>query len=182
MEVPTEPVYAGFWPRLGAMLIDIFIGLPLALLSMWAEHEYRLFDVYRLVPLIILSAIYSIYLVARFHGTPGKLVLGLRITKLDGHPVPGRAAIIRHIPELVLWSLVTIALCVPLLVMSEAQYSALVANFHDRTECLRANAPAWHGPVNVIYMVWVWGELVVLQTNRKRRALHDFLAGTVGLA
>ena len=46
-EVLTEPVYAGFWPRLGAMLIDIFIGLPLALLSMWAEHEYRLFDVYR---------------------------------------------------------------------------------------------------------------------------------------
>jgi len=31
----------------------------------------------------------------------------------------------------------------------------------------------------VLYAVWVYGELIVLLTNKKRRALHDFLAGTV---
>ena len=27
--------------------------------------------------------------------------------------------------------------------------------------------------------VWLWSELVVLLLNKKRRALHDFIAGTV---
>ena len=26
--VPTEPTYAGFWPRLGALLIDSLVWLP----------------------------------------------------------------------------------------------------------------------------------------------------------
>ena len=175
-EVPNEPVYAGFWPRLGAMLIDLLVWLPVAPLSIWCEHRYRLFDVYRAFPLIVLSALYSIYLVARFGGTPGKLLLGLRITELDGRPVTVRAAIIRHLPELILSTLITIALFMPLLSVSDDQYAAIAANLRDRTQYLRANAPTWYRPVDVIFSIWVWGELLVLLTNRKRRALHDFLA------
>jgi len=177
--VPPEPVYAGFWPRLGAMLIDLVVWLPVAPLSIWCEHRYRLFDVYRALPLIVFSGVYSMYLVARFGGTPGKLLLGLRITMLDGRPITAAAAIIRHLPDFTLSALVTVALFMPLLAMSDAQYLALSAKLHDRTLYLRANAPAWYRPVNIIYMLWAWGELVVLLTNRKRRALHDFIAGTV---
>ncbi|WP_255590049.1 hypothetical protein [Marinicella meishanensis] len=28
-------------------------------------------------------------------------------------------------------------------------------------------------------MVWYWSELLVMLTNERRRALHDFIAGTV---
>ena len=72
-----------------------------------------------------------------------------------------------------------VALCVPLLAMSDAQYAEVASTVGDRTRYLRANAPAWYRPVDVAGAVWVWGELIVLLTNRKRRALHDFLAGTV---
>ena len=27
--------------------------------------------------------------------------------------------------------------------------------------------------------LWTWSELIVMLTNRQRRALHDFIAGTV---
>src|SRR5262249_19187078 len=119
----------------------------------------------------------SMYLVARFGGTPGKLLVGLRITELDGRPVTTRAAIIRHLPDLILYALITIAFCIPLLALSDDQYVAVAADLRERTRYLRANAPSWYRPVDIIYTVW--GELLVLLTNRKRRALHDFLAGTV---
>jgi uncharacterized RDD family membrane protein YckC len=177
--VPNEPVYAGFWPRLGAMLIDFLVWLPVVPLSMWAERQYRLFQVYSAVPLLVLSALYSMYLVARFGGTPGKLLLRLRITELDGRPVTARAAIVRHLPELTLSTLSTAALCMPLLAMSDAQYAEVASTIYDRTLYLRAHAPTWYRPVDVAGAIWMWGELLVLLTNHKRRALHDFLAGTV---
>jgi uncharacterized RDD family membrane protein YckC len=31
----------------------------------------------------------------------------------------------------------------------------------------------------VVLQVWIWIELIVMLTNRRRRALHDFIAGTV---
>jgi hypothetical protein len=27
--------------------------------------------------------------------------------------------------------------------------------------------------------LWVWGEMIVLLTNKRKRAIHDFIAGTV---
>jgi len=37
----------------------------------------------------------------------------------------------------------------------------------------------WFPPLEIIYYVWICGEFLVMMTNRKRRALHDFIAGTV---
>jgi uncharacterized RDD family membrane protein YckC len=39
--------------------------------------------------------------------------------------------------------------------------------------------PAWFTPVNVLMNIWIWSEFLVMMTNKRRRALHDFMAGTV---
>lgn len=39
--------------------------------------------------------------------------------------------------------------------------------------------PAWVTCVEYATVVWLLSELVVLLFNEKRRALHDFIAGTV---
>ena len=31
----------------------------------------------------------------------------------------------------------------------------------------------------MLLQIWIWSELIVMLTNRRRRALHDFIAGTV---
>ena len=64
--------YAGFWPRLAALLLDLLIVLPLSALSFWGGERYRLFELYYLVPSILFGLFWGVYLVRRFGGTPGK--------------------------------------------------------------------------------------------------------------
>ncbi len=169
--------YAGFWPRLGALLLDLLITLPLSVLVFWGSERYRLFDLYYLIPGTLFGLFYGVYLVQRFGGTPGKLVVGVRIRKVGGEPVGYREAFLRYLPEFILGLLMSIALLKSVLQMSDAEYHAL--SFMDRAKRMVELTPSWYKPLQIAQNVWVWGELIVLLTNRKRRALHDFIAGTV---
>lgn len=169
--------YAGFWPRLGALLLDALIFLPLTALVFWGYAQYRLFHLYYLVPGTIFGLFYSVYLVRRFGGTPGKLIVGVRIRKVNGDPVGYREAVLRYFPEVVLGLLMSVALLISVLHMSDAEYHAL--SFLDRFTRMAKIAPSWYKPLEIVNNIWVWGEFIVLLTNRKRRALHDFIAGTV---
>ena len=77
-------IYAGFWRRFGAFWLDFFVFLPIAGLLLWGSQRYRLFNLYFLLPNGIIGLFYSVYLVRRYGGTPGKLLAGLRIRRLDG--------------------------------------------------------------------------------------------------
>ncbi|HTH48253.1 MAG TPA: RDD family protein [Candidatus Limnocylindria bacterium] len=169
--------YAGFWPRLGSFFLDLIIALPLAKLYSWGNGHYRLFMVYYLIPSTLFWLFYNVYLVRRFGGTPGKLLMKLRILKADGAPIGYREAFLRYIPEGILYFLLTLALVIPLFHLSDAEYQALTAA--RRHNAVTAMAPFWYQPVSWMNMIWVWGEFVVLLTNPERRALHDFVAGTV---
>jgi len=63
------------------------------------------------------------------------------------------------------------------LAITDSEYLSL--SFLVRSERLNALAPAWYRPIYIALQIWIWGEFVVMMTNRKRRALHDFIAGTV---
>jgi uncharacterized RDD family membrane protein YckC len=169
--------YAGFWPRLGSILLDILINLPLLVLLFWAQGHYRLFRVYYLIPGILLGLFYWVYLVRRFGGTPGKLIVGIRIRRLDGEPVGYREAFLRHFPDLIFGLLISIAMIPPLFQITDAEYQSLSAKERAKREV--DLAPSWSKPLRWTANSWDWAELVVLLTNRKRRALHDFIAGTV---
>jgi uncharacterized RDD family membrane protein YckC len=175
---PNDPLeYAGFWPRLGALLLDLLIMLPLTALVLWCSERYRLFNLYYFVPSVLFGLFYGVYLVRRFGGTPGKLIVGVRIRKVNGEAVGYREAFLRELPELILTTLTSIALLIPVLHMSDTEYHAL--SFMERAKRTVELAPSWYKPLQIVQNVWVWGELIVLLTNRKRRALHDFIAGTV---
>jgi uncharacterized RDD family membrane protein YckC len=169
--------YAGFAPRLASLLLDFIIMLPLMALSFWGSSQFRLFDLYYFLPGILFGLFYSVYLVRRFGGTPGKLMVGIRIRKVDGEPVGYREAFLRYLPDFILCILMSIAFLLPIFHMSDSEYHSL--GFMERTKRMVELAPSWYKPLQWIQNAWVWGELLVLLTNRKRRAIHDFIAGTV---
>jgi uncharacterized RDD family membrane protein YckC len=169
--------YAGFWPRLGSLLVDAMLILPLSALVFWMGKPYRLFQVYYLIPRALFGLFYNVYLVRRYGGTPGKLTVGIRIRKLDGEPVGYREAFLRNLPDWILSLSMSIALVFPLFHMSDTEYRSL--SFMKLATRMNELAPPWYKPLQIAQNIWFWGELIVLLTNRKRRALHDFIAGTV---
>jgi uncharacterized RDD family membrane protein YckC len=170
-------VYVGFWRRLAAHLIEIAILTPYALFSSWYAYAWKEgFLIGQLVGFII-AVLFEIYLVKRFGGSPGKLIMKIRIAKVDGSPVGYKEASIRYSVLFIISVLSSAGLLISALNMPAAEYAALTRK--TRIQHLRELAPAWYQPVQIVGGIWVSSEFVVLLTNRKRRALHDFMAGTV---
>ncbi|MBC3930179.1 RDD family protein [Undibacterium curvum] len=169
--------YAGFWRRLGAYLVDLVCLLPLIGINYYLGSHFRLFYLYWFLPELIIGVWFSVYLVYKYGGTPGKLLLKTRIAMVDGSPVTAKAAIVRHSVLFIFSTLSSIAMVYACLQLSDAEYLSLT--YMQQAEKLEELAPSWYG-INIILMnIWVWGEFFTMLFNKKRRAAHDFLAGTV---
>jgi uncharacterized RDD family membrane protein YckC len=64
-----------------------------------------------------------------------------------------------------------------LLSVTDADYNLLV--FEERLGLLSQKTVSINEVLDWLYLIWTVSELVVLLMNEKRRALHDFIAGTV---
>jgi uncharacterized RDD family membrane protein YckC len=170
-------VYAGFWKRFCAGWVDAFAIMPLAFLFVWLES----FDKNLAIPVTILSttlfSMYHIYFNARFGGTLGKLAVGIRVTKPNGTRIGWPEAWKRSAVDLVFAILMLSVELWALIQVSSEQYSA--ATFTKRTQLLQSHYPSWFFIVMYFQQVWIWSEVVVLLFNKRKRALHDFIAGTV---
>jgi uncharacterized RDD family membrane protein YckC len=113
--------------------------------------------------------------VPRLGGTPGKWLAGLKICKPDGSNIGYREATLRFLPELLASSLLSIGVVFAALNMSDFEYSSLSG--FDRL--FRMPVPFWYQSLNIVGLVWFSSDLLVMINNKRRRALHDFIAGTV---
>jgi uncharacterized RDD family membrane protein YckC len=171
----AEP--GGLFARIGAHLLDTLIMLPVIAFTFWASSLSRSFFAWWVVPGFLISLFYSVYLVQRHGGTPGKRVMQLRIQMADGSPVSARAALVRTSVITALATLSSVAEAMAALSMDDASYLAM--GMWERLEGLGAAEPSWQLLVSVLMQVWIWGTLIIMLTNGRRRAPHDFLAGTV---
>ncbi|MHC4260497.1 MAG: RDD family protein [Planctomycetota bacterium] len=172
-----ERVYAGFWKRLCAGFADAFIVVPLVFLFVWLEGFDRTLAILITIPSSILFAMYSVYFNARFGGTPGKLAVGIRIAKPNGMRIGWPEAWKRSAVDLVFAFLVLVFQVWALLHVDPEHYSSL--GWIERTDLLHEHQPSWFNSVTILQQVWIWSEVVVLLFNKRKRAIHDFIAGTV---
>src|SRR5215467_14521109 len=160
-----QPRYAGFGRRVGAFGVDFLISSLLLLpIVIWGGSRFKYFPLYSLGPIAIWSLFYNVYLVRRFGGTPGKLAMQTEIRNLDGSAVGYRAALLRFLPEFLLWLPAAIALAMPVFEITDPGFQSL--GFRERNQLLRQLAPPWYGTVEALEQVWVWSEFIVMMTNR----------------
>lgn len=169
--------YAGFWRRFGAYWLDFVIFIPIFAISMWGNEQSRLFQLYWLIPGLIIGLWFHVYLVKRYGGTPGKLILKIKIIKTTGEDVGYKESILRYSVLFVISLVMSLALMLVALGMTDAEYFSM--GWQERTAYMRERASPWYSYASIAINVWVWSEFVVMLTNKKRRALHDFIAGTV---
>src|ERR1700722_5252663 len=94
--IASTLVYAGFWIRFVAVLIDgvilyvagMVVQLPLAGLLRSSQTDVMLLGagIAYLIEMVI-GATYEGFFVSRFAATPGKMALNLKVVRADGSPV-----------------------------------------------------------------------------------------------
>jgi uncharacterized RDD family membrane protein YckC len=159
------------------MWLDFLILLPLGALVMLGQEQSRLFHLYYFLPGLLFHLWFNIYLVKRYGGTPGKLLLNIKIVKVDGSDVGYEEAILRQLMMLILWVPFSLDPVLQSYVMTDAQYFSM--NWQARATYMDKHASAMAHILKFAINIWVWSEFIVMLTNQKRRAIHDFMAGTV---
>ncbi|WP_245837190.1 RDD family protein [Paraferrimonas sedimenticola] len=177
MVVMGEMRYAGFFPRVGAFLLDRVIFLPFILFAIWGNEQSRLFQLYWLVPGILVGLMYHVYLVQRFGATPGKLLLKIRIAQLDGSKVGLKQAFLRYSVTFALTLVASLSIVSVTLHMTDELYFSM--GWMERSLYITDHPDSWYYYANIGVSIWVTSEFIVMLTNKKRRALQDFIAGTV---
>lgn len=178
LEKDFQNVYAGFWSRFGAGFIDALVLLPLSYLFLWLEGFDRTLAIIITIPSAILFSMYNVYFNARFGGTIGKLVRGIRVTKPDGSSIGWSEAWKRSSVDLSYSGLILFLEVQALLLVDPVNYSA-ASSFVERVTLLQACYPSWYSKVYPIYQIWMWSEVFVVLFNKRKRAIHDFIGGTV---
>lgn len=173
----NESIYAGFWIRLAAMLLDFIILLPYTFIVLFVNDHGVHANYFTLTAGLLFQFWFNIFLVKEFGGTPGKLIAGIRILKLDGSDVTWREAILRHIPAFSLTVFYTLV-SVHALSIADQEYFESLHWMHKQPYVLGLT-PVLFTVYSWTSTIWFYSELVVLLFNERRRALHDFIAGTV---
>lgn len=169
--------YAGFWKRSASILIDIAIFLPFIFLRFWCDSKSKTMGLVAAVLYSVFLAVYNVWFVAKKGQTPGKMVVGIKIVKVDGTDVTWKEALIRHALSIIFGIFFVMALFYAAAQIPDTEYVSLT--WKARNQRIYELYPLWFGWVNTLSQAWTWSEIVVLLFNKKKRALHDFMAGTV---
>jgi uncharacterized RDD family membrane protein YckC len=123
------------------------------------------------------APIFVVWMLSKFHATPGKLIIGLTVKTTGKTNITMKNAVLRSIVDIGFSLLYGIAFFISLKTFSYSEFQNLpmlkgmtFSNNHF---------PIWHTYVAALSNLWFLSELVFLMFNKKRRAIHDFIAGTI---
>lgn len=157
--------YKTFFPRLVALLIDSFIMLPIAIFDDWFRRaEYPPLFFYIWIPLsAAVLPIYTILMNGKYGQTLGKMYMNVKILRAENEEnIAFKHAFLRELPQL-------------LFSISSVTLSIVYLGENPESESLRIP----YGIFGLFAFVWASADILTFFYNDKRRALHDFIAGTV---
>jgi uncharacterized RDD family membrane protein YckC len=172
-----ESPYAGFWLRAAAHFLDILIWLLYIFAEFYLERIDYFYVKFFLFFGIAFRFFWFVYLLKRFGGTPGKLICGIKVIRKDGTPVGWREAFLRSIVD---FPYAIYAVLVEIWLIHQMGYGVF-QNLPplEYGKFVHENKSSFDRIASFSYEIWFWGELVVLLFNERKRAIHDFIAGTV---
>jgi uncharacterized RDD family membrane protein YckC len=171
---PRVPVdYASFGQRFLALLIDgLALSFVVVVLVVLPSSE-TVTSVGLLLWVIGCSA-YNIGFTATSGQTLGKRVADIQVRRADGGAVGWWEAFLRYLPQLMGSMLMALSVAV--------STAAVGAPELARNEGAMAGVGVVMGLAGMFQMlltVYSIGDIIAFFTNRRHRALHDFIAGTV---
>lgn len=170
--------YAGFFVRVRARLNDSLVTAPLIVLGMWSLAHSRSAALLVIFPFFLCIPLYYIYFIGRWGQTIGDRVLGIRVVNIDGAKATYRQAIYRESVSLSISLVQNAVFFIALLSVSAAAFNS-APDLQEKMKLLEGHMLIPDALFNLIATIWGLGDFIVLLLNEKRRAIHDFIAGTV---
>ncbi len=168
--------YATFWQRFGAGWIDFFVMLPAIVLFGWLASQSLMLAYLVAIPSGLMYWAYSYHFHAVSGQTIGKRAVGIRVVQLDGSRINRPISFRRSVVDLVFAILSVLATFLALRTISSVEYAAL--SWTEQTIRVHSVHTAFFRWVDYAAQAWVWSEVVTVLFNHRRRAIHDFIAGT----
>jgi uncharacterized RDD family membrane protein YckC len=137
----SESIYGGFWARFASLLLDTIILLPVIFLVSYLNGLGKNIYFFTLIPNFIFGLWYYIYLPKKYGGTPGKLIAGMKIIKLNGESIDWKEALLRHSVLLVLTIFSAIMMTYCLLSADETIFNSL--GWLKRSQYLMSLSPTF---------------------------------------
>ncbi|NBV22649.1 MAG: RDD family protein [Proteobacteria bacterium] len=162
-----DPKYSTFRPRLIAVFVDCLISIPFLALCSLLQSIFNSVTAQLAFYLITSSAwlVYSIAMHARYGQTLGKRYARIIVLDVSEQPLSLRQALWRDCFGLVTWA-VSLVVDIPQLLKG--------VDLNARESMTTIELALASGS-----FIWVAMEFVTMFTNDKRRAVHDFIAGSV---
>jgi len=175
---PLPPIYAGFWKRLGANLTDALVlttvNAPLLALTLRSK---ALAVVIAFVSSGAIGFLYTIYFHATYGQTLGKMALRIKVLRTDGERIGWHEAFWRSSVDVAFWAILSLSSVVMVISMPEERFvGSSWATLQAEIERSRGTVLRY---LEWLWSAWLYSEVVTLLFNEKKRALHDFIAGTV---
>ncbi|MCP5282729.1 MAG: RDD family protein [Rhodoferax sp.] len=176
-DMDVSPPYAGFWRRLGAGTVDLIV------LAFFATAFGKVAAIskdaaYVLLPVLwAITASYTVVMHARYGATWGKMLCGIRVIHTDGRLLGWSGAFARSAVDLV-FTAYWLSLVVP------ATFALPPESFRGQSwgslfHTIKQDFPASFDIADWTMVIWAWSEFLTMMFNKRRRAIHDFIAGTV---
>ena len=175
--IDGNKVYAGFWKRFCAALVDMAVWFPFGLLI----YKFESINIPTAMVAAVIGAFffssYSIYLNLKYGGTLGKLAVGIRVTKPNGEKIQFKEAFLRSLVDILYAVIFSVLQVYAISRVDPAAY--LSAGYVERMALVVPLYPEFSKYTTPVGDLWYWSEMIVLLLNKRKRALHDFIAGTV---
>ena len=152
--------------RFWAGFIDGLVFSPLAFVDSWVLAESRpgwLIITWMLFVYPV-NWLYGVLMHGFFGQTLGKMALGVKVLDVSESPMSMRQAFLRD----------SFYIAINTLLLAYSIYLVLIG--------VRIDPESFGTPdvvLGIAALLWFVGEIVSCLLNKKRRALHDFIAGTV---
>ena len=170
-------VYAGLWIRAAAKILDFIILLPLAGISLYINGLSKSAYFYTVVPNLLFGVFFEVYLVKVYGGTPGKLIMDIKVIQKNGDDVNWNAAIYRYAVDFCLAVLGIYLIIMTLNSIDDSYYAGL--GFTKKYTLISTINPTLAEIQSWTNYLWAISGTIVLLANPRKRAIHDFIAGTV---
>ncbi|MDE2886872.1 MAG: RDD family protein [Gemmatimonadota bacterium] len=169
--ISPEKRYRTFWPRFLAGFVDGLVFWPLYILLNFILRLDAPIWLHVTVYLIYnaIHWVYTIFLHGKYGQTVGKMVTRVLIVdaKTNG-PISFRHAFLRDS--------IAILIMVPAIAIDAYELAISKMKNEPWPSGEFSTGGAW---AFLVVVVWLLAEVITMLTNARRRAIHDFVAGTV---